>query len=86
MNEGMTLYIELEQHLEQQLRKQAMEQFGYTKGALKEAVQEAVEMWLISKPFLDLPKVSLTALQGLLKNVKADSVTLKHNAAGLFTK
>lgn len=82
----MTLYIELEQGLENQLREKAMKQFGYSKGALKEAVQEAVELWLTSRPLLEITPAPLSSLRGLLKNVKRDSVTLKHNAAGLFAR
>lgn len=82
----MTLYIELERGLENQFREKAMKQFGYSKGALKEAVQEAVELWLTLRPLLEITPAPLSTLRGLLKSVKIDSVTLKHNAAGLFAK
>ncbi len=81
----MVLYIKLEKNTEQKLRENAMKRFGYGKGAITDAVNEAVGMWLASK-FVDIPKEPLSALRGLLKNVKASSVELKHAGAGLFIK
>lgn len=81
----MVLYVKLEKELEAKLRENAMKSFGYTKGAITEAVEEAITVWLASKPS-GITSQPVCALRGLLKNVKATSVELKHAAAGLFTR
>ena len=80
----MVLYIELKKETENKLRERAMRRFGYAKGSIKEAVEEAVEHWLASKT--DLSPLPVSALKGILKDVKQTSVQLKHSAMGLFAK
>ncbi len=82
---NVALYVQLDEEIEEQLRENAMKSFGYSKGAIKEAVEEAIRVWLASKPTGIQPQ-PLSALRGMLKNVKMGSVELKHAAAGLFVK
>jgi len=81
----MVLYLKLQKDVEEQLRERAMKHFGYAKGSIKEAVEEAIRVWLASQP-TGIPPKPVAALRGMLKNVKASSVELKHAAVGLFAK
>jgi hypothetical protein len=76
----MSLRVQLSPNLEQKFREAAMRRFGYGKGALSKAAEEAILKWLSTTekepaPFEGDP---VKAIEGLLKDVNKDSVTLQH--------
>ncbi len=84
----MSLRVQINAKLEQRFREAAMKRFGYGKGALSKAAEEAILKWLSttekeSAPFEGDP---VKAIEGLLKDVDANSVTLQHETQKLWAK
>jgi hypothetical protein len=84
----MSLRVQLSPKLEQKFREAAMKRFGYGKGALSKAAEDAIIKWLASTekepaPFEGDP---VKAIEGLLKDVNVDSVTLQHETQKLWAK
>lgn len=77
--------IQLPEKLERGFREAAMRRFGYGKGALSKAAEDAFERWLSAteKKFKGDP---VKAIEGLLKDVEADSVDLQHSAKKHWVK
>jgi len=80
----------IDDEVEKQFRRVAMERYGYGKGALSEAAETALDQWssredseIAIPPGLDDP---VSAIEGLLKNVRATSVELQHGASALRVK
>lgn len=84
----MSLRVKISAKLEQKFREAAMKRFGYRKGALSKATEEAILKWLSSTeeetaPFEGDP---VKAIEGLLKDVNVDSVTLQHESQKVWAK
>ncbi len=84
----MSLRVQINPKLEQKFRETAMKRFGYGKGALSKAAEEAILKWLSTTekepaPFEGDP---VKAIEGLLKDVNVDSVTLQHETQKLWAK
>lgn len=84
----MSLRVQINAKLEQRFREAAMKRFGYGKGALSKAAEEAILKWLSNTekepaPFEGDP---VKAIEGLLKDVDVDSVTLQHETQKLWAK
>ena len=65
-----------------------MKRFGYGKGALSKAAEEAIVNWLsnIEKDEICFEEDPVKAIEGLLKEIKIDSVELQHETQKLWTK
>ena len=84
----MSLRVQVNTKLEQKFREAAMKRFGYGKGALSKAAEEAILNWVISleNETITFEGDPVKAIEGLLKDVKADSVTLQHESQKLWAK
>jgi hypothetical protein len=84
----MSLRVQINPHLEQKFREAAMKRFGYGKGALSKAAEEAIINW-VSTAENEPPQFEgdpVKAIEGLLKDVNMDSVTLQHETQKLWAK
>jgi hypothetical protein len=84
----MSLRVQIDTKLERKFREAAMKRYGYTKGALSKAAEDAILNWLStaeqeSTVFEGDP---VKAIEGLLKDVDIDSVTLQHEIPKLWAK
>jgi hypothetical protein len=84
----MSLRVQIDIELERKFREAAMKRYGYTKGALIKAAEDAILNWL-STAEQENPNFEgdpIKAIEGLLKDVDIDSVTLQHEIPNLWTK
>jgi len=84
----MSLRVQVNTKLEQKFREAAMKRFGYGKGALSKAAEEAILNWISSleNETVTFEGDPVKAIEGLLKDVKVDSVTLQHESQKLWAK
>jgi hypothetical protein len=84
----MSLRFQINSKVEEKFREAAMKRFGYGKGALSKAAEEAILKWLSTteKEPPTFEGDSIKAIEGLLKNVKVDSVTLQHETQKVWAK
>jgi len=70
----------IDSELELRFRELAMRKFGYGKGALSKAVEEAIYIWvsLNEKEHTDFKEDPVEAIDGILSDIKIDSVELQH--------
>jgi hypothetical protein len=83
----MSLRVQIDPKLEHKFRETAMKKFGYGKGALSKAAEEAILNWISCQketPIFEGDPVK--AIEGLLKDVDMDSVTLQHETNRLWAK
>lgn len=83
----MSLRVQIDPRLERKFRETAMKKFGYGKGALSKAAEEAILNWISCQkeaPIFEGDPVK--AIEGLLKDVDVDSVTLQHESHKLWAK
>jgi hypothetical protein len=83
----MSLRVQLDPKLERKFRETAMKKFGYGKGALSKAAEEAILNWVSTEgetPCFEGDPVK--AIEGLLKDVKMDSVKLQHETQKVWAK
>ena len=83
----MSLRVQIDPRLERKFREAAMKRFGYGKGALSKAAEEAIMNWISYQketPVFEGDPVK--AIEGLLKDVDVDSVTLQHETQKLWAK
>jgi hypothetical protein len=83
----MSLRVQINPEVEEKFREAAMKRFGYGKGALNKAAEEAILRWLSTsekKPTFEGDPVK--AIEGLLKDVNIDSVTLQHETQKIWAK
>jgi hypothetical protein len=83
----MSLRVQIDPKLEQKFRETAMKKFGYGKGALSKAAEEAIINWVSTqseKPAFEGDPVK--AIEGLLKDLDIDSVTLQHDTQKVWAK
>jgi hypothetical protein len=84
----MSLRVQINTKLEQKFRETAMKRFGYAKGALSKAAEEAIQNWIssVEKETVTFEGDPVEAIEGLLKDVDVDSVTLQHETQKLWAK
>ncbi len=87
-NVALSLRVQINPEVEEKFREAAMKRFGYGKGALSKAAEEAILRWLSTsgkKPanFVGDP---VKAIEGLLRDVTADSLTVQHEAQKIWAK
>ena len=65
-----------------------MKRFGYCKGALSKGAEEAILNWIstVENEKTTFEGDPVKAIEGLLKDVDSDSVTLQHESQKLWTK
>jgi hypothetical protein len=76
----------IDEKIERKFRELAMRKFGYGKGSLAKAAEEAILKWISEtekqeKIFEGNP---VDAIDGLLSDVKMDSVELQHKLRDLW--
>ena len=76
----MSLRVQIDDKLERKFREKAMKRFGYGKGALSKAAEEAILNWVStdSEDNVNFEGDPIKAIEGLLKDVNVDSITLQH--------
>lgn len=76
----------LDKKVEQRFREAAMRRFGYCKGALSKAVEEAILRWMssIEAENITFEGDPVEAIDGLLSDLKLDSVELQHKIKDLW--
>ncbi len=80
------LKVQIDEEIERRFRELAMRRFGFGKGSLSEAAKEAFLMWISTfEQALGFSKDPVEAIDGLLADVKIDSVELQHEAKKLWT-
>jgi len=82
----MALRFNVDEELENTFREAAMRKFGFTKGALSQAAEEAIRLWLASTSRGKFEGDPLQAIDGILSNIKMDSVKMQHLATKLWGK
>ena len=65
-----------------------MKKYGYSKGALSKAAEEAIVDWVsnANKEDVSFEGDPVKAIEGLLKDIDIDSVTLQHEIPKVWTK
>ncbi|MBS7618770.1 hypothetical protein KEJ25_09290 [Candidatus Bathyarchaeota archaeon] len=76
----------LNEEVEQRFRELAMRRFGYGKGSLAKAAEEAILMWISSmeRENITFKGDPVNAIDGLLSDVKVDSVEPQHRIKDLW--
>jgi len=84
----MSLRVQVNNKLEQKFREAAMKRFGYAKGALSKAAEEAILNWIstVENQNTNFEGDPVKAIEGLLRDVSVDSVTLQHETQKLWAK
>ena len=84
----MSLRVQIDDKLERKFREKAMKKFGYGKGALSKAAEEAILNWVstAAEDNVNFEGDPVKAIEGLLKDVNLDSVTLQHEIQKLWAK
>jgi hypothetical protein len=83
----MSLRVQIDPKIERKFREVAMKKFGYGKGALSKAAQEAIINWVSGeKESINFEGDPVKAIEGLLRDVVVDSVTLQHETQKLWAK
>jgi hypothetical protein len=77
--------FQIRHELEEKFREAAMRRFGFAKGALSRAAEEAIEGWLSNIENIKYEGDPVEAIDGLLSDIKMDSVKLQHSARKLWT-
>ncbi len=75
------LRLKLRSDLEKRFRETAMKRFGFGKGALTRAAEQAFERWLsTAKDNFRFEGDPVKAIDGILADLKLNSVELQHSA------
>ncbi|MGH9923339.1 MAG: hypothetical protein ACRD38_11365 [Nitrososphaerales archaeon] len=82
----MALRVNVDEDLENRFREAAMRKFGFGKGALSHAAEEAIRLWLASTSKGKFDGDPVDAIDGILANIKMDSVKMQHLASKLWSK
>ena len=84
----MSLRVQIDNKLEQKFREAAMKKYGYAKGSLSKAAEQAILNWLsiVEKENVAFEGDPVKAIEGLLKDIDTDSVSLQHESTKLWTK
>lgn len=84
----MPLRVQINPKVEEKFREAAMKRFGYGKGALSKAAEEAILKWLSTteKEPANFEGDPVKAIEGLLRDVNVDSVTLQHETQKVWAK
>ena len=81
-----SIKIQINSELAKKFRKLAMELFGYSKGALSKAAEASIRNWVeaVEEELEYKIDDSVDAIDGLLKDIKIDAVTLQHKLKDLW--
>jgi len=81
------LKVQIDDEVERRFRELAMRKFGFGKGSLSEAAQEAILRWIseAERKVMEFKGDPVEAVDGLLADVKMDSVKLQHEAKKLWS-
>ena len=84
----MSLRVQINTKLEHKFREAAMRRFGYAKGALSKAAEEAILNWIsaLENETVTFEGDPVEAIEGLLKDMDIDSVSLQHETKKLWAK
>ena len=76
----------IDEKIERKFRELAMRKFGYGKGSLAKATEEAILKWIVEteKEKIVFEGNPVEAIDGLLSNLKIDSVELQHKLKDLW--
>ncbi|RLE86739.1 MAG: hypothetical protein DRN04_19070 [Thermoprotei archaeon] len=77
----------IDKKLEMRFRELAMKRFGYCKGALTKAIEEAIIKWIAfaEKEEITFEGDPIETIDGILSDIKIDSVELQHRIKDLWT-
>ncbi|MFY3740030.1 MAG: hypothetical protein HMLIMOIP_000455 [Candidatus Nitrosomirales archaeon] len=82
----MALRVNVDEDLEIKFREAAMRKFGFSKGSLSQAAEEAIRLWLASTSKGKFEGDPVEAIDGILSDIKMDSVKMQHLASKLWSK
>ena len=82
----MALRVNVDEELENRFREAAMRKFGFSKGALSHAAEEAIRLWLASTSRGRFDGDPVEAIDGILSDIKIDSVKMQHLASKIWSK
>jgi hypothetical protein len=83
----MSLRVQIDPKLENRFREAAMRKFGFGKGALSKAAEEAILNWVTTeKENLEFEGDPVQAIEGLIKDIDVNSVTLQHEVQKIWAK
>lgn len=74
------LKVIIPDYIEQAFRRAAMRRFGYQRGSMSTAAQEAMHQWVNNLEHDVKEEDSWDVLEGIMKDVKKNSVKLQHEA------
>lgn len=78
--------MQVRDDLERRFRETAMKRFGFGKGALTRAAEQAFEKWLsTAKEGVRFEGDPVKAIDGILDDVKVNSVELQHSVRRAWT-
>lgn len=79
------LRLQVRSDLEKRFRETAMRRFGFGKGALTRAAEQAFEGWLSTrKENIRFEGDPVEAIDGILDDLKLNSVSLQHSARRIW--
>lgn len=79
-----SIRVKISDETERKFREAAMKRFGYGKGSLSLAAEEAFSQWVASIEKVEFKGNPVEAIEGLLADLRVDSVELQHLAAELW--
>lgn len=81
-----SLKVQIDERLAKKFREIAMKIFGYSKGSLSKAAEASIRNWIDGVEELEehSSEDPVDAIDGLLKDIKLDSVTLQHRLKDLW--
>ena len=84
----MSLRVQINPKVKEKFREAAIKRFGYGKGVLSKAAEEAILKWLSTTEIepINFEGDPVKAIEGLLKDINVDSVTLQHETQKLWAK
>ncbi len=81
------LRLQLRSDLERRFREAAMRRFDFRKGALTRAAEQAIEKWLSTgKGSVRFDGDPVEAIDGILADLRKDSVELQHSVKGTWAR
>ena len=80
------LKVTLDEELLKSFKERAYRIFGYKKGSLKSAVELAIRDFIERIDLLQREDLGVEDVRGLLKDLKATSVELQHEALKLWLR
>ena len=82
-----SLKIQINEKLAKRFREVAMRVFGYSKGSISKAAEASIRNWIDAIEEIERQEIEnpVDAIDGLLSDVKLESVELQHKIKEMWT-